>query len=88
MATPAAPVADSGGSPLLRAGMPRTRWSSRLAHARVSRMTHVVDASCIPVRLIRPIERLGDHRVVDAIRAAGYRSVSLLVASLQGTPVS
>jgi len=51
-------------------------------------MTHVVDASCIPVRLIRPIERLGDHRVVDAIRAAGYRSVSLLVASLQGTPVS
>lgn len=56
--------------------------------ALVERLAHVMDATYIPVRLIKPVERLDDRRPVDVIRAGDYRSVSRLVASLEGTPVS
>lgn len=54
----------------------------------VERLAHVMDATYIPVWLIKPIERLDDRRPVDAIREGDYRSVSRLVASLEGMPVS
>ncbi len=56
--------------------------------ALVERLAHVMETSYIAVWLIKPIERLDDRRPVDAIRAGDYRSVSRLVASLEGTPVS
>lgn len=54
----------------------------------VERLAQVMDTAYIPVWLIKPIERLDDQRPVDAIRAGDYRTVSRLVASLEGTPVS
>lgn len=56
--------------------------------ALVERLAHVMDATYIPVWLIKPVECLDDRRPVDVIRAGDYRSVSRLVASLEGTPVS
>jgi RES domain-containing protein len=47
-----------------------------------------METTYIPVWLIKPIGRLDDRRPVDAIRGGDYRSVSRLVASLEGTPVS
>lgn len=54
----------------------------------VERLAQVMEATYIPIWLIKPIERLGDRRPVDAIRSGDYRSVSRLVASLEGMPVS
>jgi DNA-binding transcriptional regulator YiaG len=56
--------------------------------ALVERLAHVMETTYIPVWLIKPIGRLDDRRPVDAIRGGDYRSVSRLVASLEGTPVS
>lgn len=56
--------------------------------ALVERLAYVMDRGYIPVWLVKPIERLGDRRPVDVIRAGQYRRVSRLVASLEGTPVS
>ena len=54
----------------------------------VERLVQVMHADYIPIWLIKPIERLDDRRPVDAIRAGDYRSVSQLVATLEGMPVS
>ena len=54
----------------------------------VERLAQVMHADYIPIWLIKPIERLDDRRPVDAIRAGDYRSVSRLVATLEGMPVS
>ena len=40
--------------------------------ALVERLAHVMEATYIPVWLIKPIERLDDRRPVDAIRAGDY----------------
>lgn len=56
--------------------------------ALVERLAYVMDATFIPVWLLKPIARLDDRRPVDVIRAGQYRRVSRLVASLEGTPVS
>lgn len=42
----------------------------------------------IPTWLVKPIARLDDRRPVDAIREGDYRSVSKLVAALEGMPVA
>ncbi len=54
----------------------------------VERLAQVMQAAYIPIWLIKPIERLDDRRPIDVIRAGDYRSVSRLVASLEGMPVS
>lgn len=54
----------------------------------VERLAQVMHADYIPIWLIKPIERLDDRRPVEAIRAGDYRSVSRLVAALEGMPVS
>ena len=54
----------------------------------VERLAQVMHADYISIWLIKPIERLDDRRPVDAIRAGDYRSVSRLVATLEGMPVS
>ncbi len=54
----------------------------------VERLTQVMQVAYIPIWLIKPIERLDDRRPIDVIRAGDYRSVSRLVASLEGMPVS
>jgi len=56
--------------------------------ALVERLAHVMDATYIPVWLLKPIERLDDRRPIDVIRTGEYRRVSRLIASLEGTPVS
>ena len=56
--------------------------------ALVERLAHVMDTRYIPVWLVKPIQRLDDRRPVDAIRAGDYQSVSRVVASLEGMPVS
>lgn len=56
--------------------------------ALVERLTHVMEATYVPVWLVKPIERLDDRRPVDVIRSGDYRSVSRLVASLESMPVS
>ncbi|MGH9092615.1 MAG: hypothetical protein ACRDZR_14755 [Acidimicrobiales bacterium] len=54
----------------------------------VERLIAVMDASYIPIWLIKPIERLDDQRPVDVIRSGHYRRVSRLVSSLEDMPVS
>jgi transcriptional regulator with XRE-family HTH domain len=54
----------------------------------VERLARVMETTYIPIWLIKPIERLDDRRPVDAIRSGDYRSVSRLVASLEGMPVA
>lgn len=54
----------------------------------VERLAHVIETTYIPIWLIKPVERLDDRHPVDAIRSGDYRSVSRLVASLEGMPVA
>lgn len=54
----------------------------------VERLLQVMDAAYIPIWLMKPIARLDDRRPVDSIRSGDHRSVSRLVASLEGMPVS
>ncbi len=54
----------------------------------VERLAQVMQPAYIPIWLIKPIERLDDRRPVDVIRSGDYRSVSRLVATLEGMPVS
>ncbi len=54
----------------------------------VERLAQVMEPTYIPIWLIKPIERLDHRRPVDVIRSGEYRSVSQLVASLEGMPVS
>ncbi len=89
-------AAATGGDPSSARRWRRGQRTPSGAHAAraleltalVERLALIMDASYIPVWLIKPVERLDDRRPVDAIRAGDYRSVSRLVASLEGTPVS
>lgn len=54
----------------------------------VERLAQIMDASYIPIWLIKPMTRLGDRRPVDAIRDGDYRAVSRLVAALEDMPVA
>lgn len=56
--------------------------------ALVERLVLVMDPTYVPVWLLKPIERLDDSRPVDVIRGGGFRRVSRLIASLEGTAVS
>lgn len=56
--------------------------------ALVERLVTVMDATYVPVWLVKPIERLDGRRPVDAIHEGDFRVVSRLVASLEGMPVS
>ncbi len=54
----------------------------------VERLAQVMEPGYIPVWLIKPIQRLDGRRPVDVIRSGDYRSVSRVVASIEGMPVS
>lgn len=56
--------------------------------ALVDRLARVMEPAYIPIWLSKPLARLDDRRPVDVIRSGEYRSVSRLVASLEGTPVA
>jgi uncharacterized protein (DUF2384 family) len=56
--------------------------------ALVDRLAQVMDPAYIPVWLIKPVARLDDRRPVDVIRDGNYPSLSQLVASLEGMPVT
>lgn len=54
----------------------------------VERLVQVMRTDYVPIWLVKPIGLLDDRRPVDAIRAGDFRSVSRLVATLEGMPVS
>lgn len=54
----------------------------------VERLVQVMDATYVPIWLVKPIVRLDDRRPVDAIRDGDYRSVSRLVSALEEMPVT
>lgn len=56
--------------------------------ALVEGLVTVMDAEYVPVWLIKPVERLDGRRPVDAIRDGDFRTVSRLVAGLEGMPIA
>lgn len=66
------------------------RHASRVIEliALAERLVLVMDATYIPLWLIKPITRLDDRRPVDAIREGDNRSVSQVVAALEAMPIA
>lgn len=69
---------------------PTGRHASRVVEliALVERLAQVMDTTCIPIWLTKPITRLDDRRPIDAIRDGDYRSVSQVVAALETMPIA
>jgi transcriptional regulator with XRE-family HTH domain len=69
---------------------PSGERAERLAElsAVVERLAAVIDPEYIPVWLRKPNALLGDEKPIDLVATADYRKVSVVIASLEGTPVS